>query len=362
MMNIAQATRSYESWLCRLITTDRHGVALKHAKMTEDPMGFLRSTFYRWTQVWPDVCPELALAPVTLSVGDLHIENFGKWRDTEGRLVWGVSDYDEAHPLPYPNDLVRLATSVFMALHANRLSISRHDACAAILEGYKKGMKKGIKPFVLEEKHHKLREIALGQRPDPRDFWAKMDQLKRASDVPDEAVAALVASLPQADLEYAVYRRQAGAGSLGRPRYVALAEWRGGRIAREAKTMVPSACHWAGGAAATSGLVCLTPRIIQLLPFCDPYLRINGPFMTRRLAPNCNKIELKRIEDEQAQYTLLKATGRETANIHLLCGGGSATEIASHLGGLGKNWLHHAARDMEEKTMEDWQKWKESRS
>ena len=28
-------------------------------------------------------------APQVLSVGDLHLENFGTWRDADGRLVWG---------------------------------------------------------------------------------------------------------------------------------------------------------------------------------------------------------------------------------------------------------------------------------
>ena len=45
-------------------------------------------------------------------VGDLHVENFGTWRDVEGRLVWGVNDFDEAYALPYTNDLVRLVASV----------------------------------------------------------------------------------------------------------------------------------------------------------------------------------------------------------------------------------------------------------
>jgi len=31
---------------------------------------------------------------------------------TEGRLSWGVDDFDESYPLPYTNDLVRLAASV----------------------------------------------------------------------------------------------------------------------------------------------------------------------------------------------------------------------------------------------------------
>ena len=57
----------------------------------------------------------LARAPRALAVGDLHVENFGTWRDVEGRLIWGINDFDEAWRLPYTNDLVRLATSALLA-------------------------------------------------------------------------------------------------------------------------------------------------------------------------------------------------------------------------------------------------------
>src|SRR5260370_32652719 len=54
----------------------------------------------------------LPISHEVLAVGDLHVENFGTWRDAEGRLTWGVNDFDEAYPLPYTIDLARLATSV----------------------------------------------------------------------------------------------------------------------------------------------------------------------------------------------------------------------------------------------------------
>jgi uncharacterized protein (DUF2252 family) len=69
--------------------------------MTQGAFEFLRATYYRWTMRWPQHCAQLADAPQVLAVGDLHTENFGTWRDAEGRLVWGVNDLDEAHPLPY---------------------------------------------------------------------------------------------------------------------------------------------------------------------------------------------------------------------------------------------------------------------
>ena len=57
--------------------------------MRADPFVFLRATFYRWLQLWPTICGALDDAPPVLAVGDLHIENFGTWRDREGRLILG---------------------------------------------------------------------------------------------------------------------------------------------------------------------------------------------------------------------------------------------------------------------------------
>ena len=99
--------------------------------MTEALFPFLRATYYRWAQMWPEVCGALASAPRVLSVGDLHVENFGTWRDIEGRLVWGINDFDEAYPIPYTHDLVRLAASANMAIDENHLRLDPRQAVAA---------------------------------------------------------------------------------------------------------------------------------------------------------------------------------------------------------------------------------------
>ena len=114
-VNIVKSTRQYETWLGSHTQLVKPDLRLKHQRMAEAPFPFLRATFYRWMQVWPQVCPDLNRVPKVLSVGDLHIENFGTWRDIEGRLVWGVNDFDEAAHLPYTNDLVRLAARGVLA-------------------------------------------------------------------------------------------------------------------------------------------------------------------------------------------------------------------------------------------------------
>src|SRR5712692_2764371 len=244
-MNIRQATRSSETWLERHIVAVRKDVALKHERMNENAFVFLRATFYRWLQRWPRVCSDLLDAPRVLAVGDLHVENFGTWRDKEGRLIWGVNDVDEAAPLPYTQDLVRLATSATLAVEARHFALTVREACEAITEGYRRGIELGGRPFVLEERRRWLRNLALGELRDPVRFWKRLLNLPSVrTGAPLEALCSM---WPDPDLRFRAVRRIAGVGSLGRSRFVALSEWQGGPIAREAKALLPSAAEWVHG-------------------------------------------------------------------------------------------------------------------
>ena len=140
-MNIHQATQSYENWMRRCTHVVETHLRLKHKQMRKSPFLFFRGTFYRWAQLWPEVCANLRDAPKVLAVGDLHVGSFGTWRDTEGRLSWGVDDFDESYPLPYTNDLVRLAASVKIVIDSENLTIGFKEGCSAILEGYQKALK-----------------------------------------------------------------------------------------------------------------------------------------------------------------------------------------------------------------------------
>ena len=161
-MNIRKATANYEAWLRQHLRLLPEDLALKHERMRAELFPFMRGTYYRWAQVWAEVCGEAAKAPVVLAVGDLHVENFGTWRDIEGRLVWGVNDFDEAYNLPYSVDLVRLAASAHIAIREARLEIGARDACNAILGGYKKCLRMGGRPVVLAEEHPWLRAMMTG--------------------------------------------------------------------------------------------------------------------------------------------------------------------------------------------------------
>ena len=62
-MNVVKATRHFEDWLAQRIHIERKDLRLKHARMKSDIFMFLRATYYRWAQIWPQICTELARAP-----------------------------------------------------------------------------------------------------------------------------------------------------------------------------------------------------------------------------------------------------------------------------------------------------------
>jgi uncharacterized protein (DUF2252 family) len=122
-VEIERANAGYESWMRRCTLIIESDLRAKHEPMKQSPFQFLRGTFFRWAQLWPSICADLCSAPKVLAVGDLHVNSFGTWRDAEGRLCWGVDDFDESYPLAYTNDLVRLAASMKIVIDAEGLSV-----------------------------------------------------------------------------------------------------------------------------------------------------------------------------------------------------------------------------------------------
>jgi len=354
-MNITKATNQFEKWLGQHTALVKRDVSFKHRRMAESPLCFLRATFYRWMQIWPKVCPVLNKAPKVLAVGDLHIENFGTWRDVEGRLIWGVNDFDEAAALPYTLDLVRLASSALLATAQGHIGIKAKDICAAILDGYRKSLAAGGLPFVLAEDHVWLRDIAFVESRDPVHFWQGMAALPRArKEIPPSAQDALEHLMPAPKLAYQVFTRTAGLGSLGHMRFVAIAEFDGGQIAREAKALTPSAVNWAGESKRT--VIDYQAIVNQAVRCPDPFVQLRGRWVVRRLAPYCSRIELTSVPRECDESRLLSAMGWETANIHL-GSRKSIREVRAHFKNLEAGWLLSAAKDMADAISADWRSW-----
>jgi hypothetical protein len=353
-MNIRKATSLYEAWLRRHLSILPSDIKLKHEHMRQALFPFLRATYYRWAQCFPETCPALCEAPTVLAVGDLHVENFGTWRDAEGRLVWGINDFDEAWRLPYTHDLVRLTTSAYLALRDGHMRIDEKEAAERILEGYEEALVEGGRPIVLAEHHSALRMMATYRLHDPEQFWSKLAGLKPVrGPVPRRVQRLLSRTLPEPDLPHRIVHRVAGLGSLGRERYLALADWHGGHVAREAKALAPSACTWAEGA---RGSEIFYRDILDRSVRCeDPFMQVKRRWIVRRLAPDCTRIELAVLPKERDEARLLHAMGWETANVHV--GSRSSRKQRADLRRRPAAWLADAAHRMAEVVEHDWTDW-----
>ena len=138
MKTFREDNKAYERWLRRQCKVVQKDLDRKHKRMKDKPaFVFLRATYFRWAHRIEAICPELANAPSVLAVGDIHLENYGTWRDADGRWIWGVNDFDEAARMPYAFDLVRLVTSIQLA---PGMKIAHGAIASAVLQGYREGL------------------------------------------------------------------------------------------------------------------------------------------------------------------------------------------------------------------------------
>jgi hypothetical protein len=327
--------------------------------MKESPFGFLRGTFYRWAQLWPSVCVDLCSAPKVVAVGDLHVNSFGTWRDAEGRLCWGVDDFDEAYPLAYTNDLVRLAASLKIVVDTEGLSIKLKDGCNAILEGYSDSLRAGGQPIVLAEREQKLGKLGVDSFKPPSHFWEKLNRLPVIRQPLAKGLKrALEKTLPDASMGYKVVRRQAGLGSLGQERFVAIGKWQGGDIAREAKLMTPSACSWLNSQSGRRQSW-YEQAISSAVRSPDPFQLIDGSWLIRRLSPDSNPIDIQTLPKHRDEGMLLYAMGSEAANVHLGTKG-RGKRIVNDLKRRKARWLQEAAVRMAKILEKDWNRYRKN--
>ncbi|HWO30707.1 MAG TPA: DUF2252 family protein, partial [Candidatus Acidoferrum sp.] len=354
------ATASYEAWMRNCTAVVSSDLRLKHQQMKESPFLFLRGSFYRWAQMWPSVCADLCDAPNVLAVGDLHVNSFGTWRDAEGRLCWGVDDFDDSYPLPFTNDLVRLATSVKLLTDSSDLNIRYREGCEAILEGYEQALKEGGCPFVLAEHYTELEQLGIEATKPPPGFWDKLlrDPVVNTHKLPPDARRALEKTLPPRTA-YKIVRRKAGMGSLGQRRFVAIAIHEGGYIGREAKATVPSASVWKAGKLGHRERY-YERAIASAVRSHDPYQRVIGDWLIRRLSPDSNPIEIADLPKKRDEHKLLHAMGKEVGNVHL----GERRQrrrILQDVRRRPENWLRRAGKQMARIIEKEWKQYRKTR-
>lgn len=348
MTSFRTSIQTYEAWL-------RHGLAgqlveadlkEKHRRMRRSALAFLRGSCWRWAEQAAGLCPEVASGPVVMAIGDAHVENFGVWRDREGRLVWGVNDFDEAARTAFGFDLVRLAASAMVAAGEGR-GPSAEAVAEAVLEGYVQGLQTP-RPLILESANGLLDELVRPGRKQRLGFWAEMARVKPA-EIPPRYRAILQAALP-AEPDPVMAPRRAGMGSLGRPRFLAVGSDPRCPVAREAKGLVPSCWEPRAEVAAMGRRFLALARGPHRSP--DPWIDVFEGVKICRLAPDGRKLEFEDL-GRRVGRRLLTAMGWEVANIH------AADDSRRHLvltdlKRRPRGWLRHAAAAAADAAMADW--------
>jgi hypothetical protein len=133
-------------------------------------------------------------------------------------------------------------------------------------------------------------------------------------------------------------------GSLGHGRVVALSQWLGGQVAREAKALTPSAWLWARGRPCKDAPLRYAEILAQAIRCPDPTLKIEDGWLVRRLAPDGSRVELSDLPGKRDDEKMFSAMGREAGNIHRRAD--KAETAAAFLKRLPPKRLLSAAQDM----------------
>jgi hypothetical protein len=345
--DVIEFTADYENWLGSQIPLVANDLAAKHEQMVGSVLRFLRGTYYLWLRRIADLGPELLGRTRVPAVCDLHMENFGTWRDAYGVRRWGVNDFDELAWASYPLDLARLATSAALVPD---LAGSTKRLCRSLLGHWRDASPGPAVPIGADSAAY-LRHLL----PQPKHAGAYYSALVAAPEAPETAIPAYIRAAVHATVgEGWVPRwhsRSAGTGSLGRPRYTAVGRAANHRWqAREVKLLGPPTTVWLQDHV-TGDQRSLLPapdrglfsQVVSAVSGPDPCLRRQA-WQIRALSPDAVRIDLTRPLGHDTEE-VFRSMAQEMANVHAVDHAAwSAARTDSE--GLGRDWLHDVVREM----------------
>jgi hypothetical protein len=348
MADAARLTADYEHWLGERIPLLADELDRKHAEMADDEFRFLRGSYYLWLARLGEHLPETLGGARGPAVGDLHVENFGTWRDRDGVRRWGVNDFDELAVGPLLPDLIRLATSAVIAPH---VTLGDDEVCATVLETWSGAAPR--RAIDLDEEGADHLHHLVPPYDDAHSFYTKL-----ASGPPAELPAAVVAAtIAVAEPGWAPswHHHVAGTGSLGHRRVVGVGPALDGHPhAHEAKQLGPGTTQWAADRFAGPPWpveeVGLYLRVRDAVAGPATATRAAG-WQIRALAPDVVRIELSGL-DEHRSARLLRSMAAATADVHGVDRDAFAAAV-SDVDRFGEKVFRHAVRTMAALTRED---------
>lgn len=109
----------------RILEFNRHSepdlAAMKYKLMAENAFRFFRGSCHIFYEDLNRNKP-LPQSPICWICGDLHVENFGSYRGDNRLVYFDLNDFDEAILAPVLWDIVRMVTSIFLALDSSKIT------------------------------------------------------------------------------------------------------------------------------------------------------------------------------------------------------------------------------------------------
>lgn len=333
-------------------------VAMKFARLRQDPFGFFRGTNHLFLESLPRA-HRLWRAPAVFVCGDLHLENFGTFKGDNRLCYFDINDFDEACLAPIGIDLVRFACSVHMAAStlkwpaALRTSMVRSFLQAygeAIMDGKPRwvervlaeGPVRALLKRATERTRNQLLDRYTARRRKRRrlriDYHLLLEAPPRETPPIRRMLAQLVRHRAAAGLtpEFLnlldVAHRVAGNASLGCARFALLVEGRGsprGNFVLDLKAAEVSAtAHWArlkqpnfGGEA---GRVVHVQRLLQAISpaLLSPVRVGRRDFVLKELQPSLDRLDLAALDAKARRLRRVASTmGAVCAWAHLRSAG-----------------------------------------
>lgn len=344
--------------------------AFKYGAMAKDAFTFYRGTAHLF---YEDLlhANTLPAAPPAWICGDLHIENFGSYKGDNRLVYFDINDFDESLLAPVSFDLIRMATSIIVALivmgatnaEAKNMALLFLKTYSAVLA---KGRSRYIEPqtasgivrsFLLKVSGRRQKEL-IKERT-----LKKAGQLVLYKD--NQRLFKLDRSLSSALCEFAhtwmhnsahQHRfqvidagfRLAGTGSIGQKRYLFLLERsNGGRkyLLLDMKHAQPAVLQsqltikqpaWSSEA---ERIVAIQERMQNIPPALLGVGTFNNEsYVIKEMQPTADKINFAALENRYTDIEdVLQNMAMVAASAHLRSSGRQGAAVADELIDFGRN-------------------------
>ena len=122
---------------------DPERLAMKYRNMRTSAFVYLRATCHLFPAQLSEL-KVLAKTPAVWSCGDLHLENFGSYKEDNRLTYFDINDFDEAALIPAGWDIVRLLASVRLACAELEFNAKRiRELIDAVLAAYFQELRHG---------------------------------------------------------------------------------------------------------------------------------------------------------------------------------------------------------------------------